>query len=110
MSLLWQWKSDLMASDGLLIVGYSFRDEHINAIVEEWIRRPSPARPKRLVVVDPGVANPTCDFGRKVYNATNGDRPADWPGDVAVVGIADYASAGIKTGVAEVSDGAWRGP
>lgn len=45
----------------LMVVGYSFRDDHVNAVITKWLNYDpaswydNPAR--RLVVLDPGVSN-----------------------------------------------------
>lgn len=51
----WNW---LLEADRLIVVGYSFGDEHINTLVEDWIESREGAI---LEVVDPGVPNSRFD-------------------------------------------------
>jgi SIR2-like domain len=39
LDLMWQCRTELDASDHLIVIGYSFRDVHINAFLESWLRR-----------------------------------------------------------------------
>jgi hypothetical protein len=48
--LFWQWRQDLSKAHTLLIVGYSFRDDHVNAAIEHWFRS---SQERKLVIVDP---------------------------------------------------------
>ena len=50
LELLLAWLSKLQRADSLLVVGYSFRDDHVNEVLARWFN----ADPKRrIVVVDP---------------------------------------------------------
>jgi SIR2-like domain len=51
LDMLMEWRSHLDQSDHLIIIGYSFRDTHVNTIIERWHRQD---RLKRVTVVDPG--------------------------------------------------------
>ena len=53
LELLRQFEESLSRSQALLVVGYSFRDEHVNALVTNWINS-DPT--KRIVVLDPAVS------------------------------------------------------
>lgn len=48
------FRDALERSDMLTIIGYSFRDEHVNSLVRRWFAGPSPTR--RIRVVDPDWA------------------------------------------------------
>lgn len=50
LELLTQWERKLQSTDDLIVVGYSFRDDHVNEIIRRWINR-DPTR--RVVVVEP---------------------------------------------------------
>jgi len=50
LELLSRWEDVLTSSDNLIVVGYSFRDDHINEILRRWVNR-GPHR--RMVVIDP---------------------------------------------------------
>jgi hypothetical protein len=54
LELLRQFEEALSASDSLLVVGYSFRDEHVNALLINWINTDTS---KRVVVLDPAVGS-----------------------------------------------------
>jgi hypothetical protein len=58
LELLLAWSRQLQAVDGLLIVGYSFRDEHVNEIIARWFNA---APTRKVVLVDPASPN---DRGR----------------------------------------------
>ncbi|HLK39708.1 MAG TPA: SIR2 family protein [Polyangiaceae bacterium] len=51
LELLLRWARTLDDADRLLIVGYSFRDEHINETIARWFNRDSA---RRIVLVTPG--------------------------------------------------------
>jgi hypothetical protein len=46
------WRNVLERCANLIVVGYSFGDDHVNALISNWLRR-HPSE-KRLLVVDPG--------------------------------------------------------
>ncbi len=52
MSLLYEFRAHLFAADVLLVIGYSFRDDHVNHVIREWIAR-SPYN--IIIVLDPGI-------------------------------------------------------
>jgi hypothetical protein len=54
LELLLTWSGDLQSADCLLIVGYSFRDEHVNEIIARWFNA-TPTR--KVVLVDPASPN-----------------------------------------------------
>lgn len=50
LELLLAWANELQAADRLVVVGYSFRDSHVNEAIARWFN----AHPeRRIVVVDP---------------------------------------------------------
>jgi hypothetical protein len=51
LELLLAWSAALRLADSLLVVGYSFRDQHVNEIIARWFN--SDQR-RRILVVDPG--------------------------------------------------------
>lgn len=51
LDLLARFRDDLRQANELVVVGYSFRDDHVNEAIREWLNQ-GPAR--RLTVVDPG--------------------------------------------------------
>jgi SIR2-like domain len=51
--LLGAFQDELWATDALVIIGYSFRDDHINSIIWDWSGR----GPKKIIIVNgPGFA------------------------------------------------------
>lgn len=50
LELLLAWSSQLQEADSLLVVGYSFRDPHVNELIARWFNG-GPDR--RIVVLDP---------------------------------------------------------
>lgn len=51
LSLLIELEQLLGAADKLVVIGYSFRDDHINQVIRRWTLED---RNRRIVVVDPG--------------------------------------------------------
>lgn len=51
LAMLFEFSRWISAAEHLVIVGYSFRDDHINVILNEWVA----SRPQaRLSIIDPG--------------------------------------------------------
>lgn len=50
LELLAQWELMLRDARTLLVVGYSFRDDHVNEVIRRWVNR---GGDNRIVVVDP---------------------------------------------------------
>jgi hypothetical protein len=69
LELLWEWRQHLSVCDHLIVIGYSFRDAHINAIVDGWWRKDLH---KRITIVDPGFPQHGID-GRlqRMYGMSN---------------------------------------
>lgn len=56
LELLEEWRNRLRSARALIVVGYSFADEHINETIARWANQ----RPDRLIaVVDPFFPGPT---------------------------------------------------
>jgi hypothetical protein len=51
LSLLAEFENQIARTDELIVVGYSFRDDHINEAIRLWT---TAADSRHLVVVDPG--------------------------------------------------------
>ena len=47
LELLLEWASDLNDAEALLVIGYSFRDPHVNVTIANWFN----AKPDRAIVV-----------------------------------------------------------
>ncbi|MHC1563167.1 SIR2 family protein [Actinomycetospora sp. C-140] len=54
LELLWRWSQELQQCEDLCIIGYSYRDEHVNAILRNWLDD-DPAR--RVFLIDPTTYN-----------------------------------------------------
>jgi len=54
-SLLQAWRSWLGATRKLVVVGYSFSDDHINESIREWLSSPVA---RTLTIVDPSLVTP----------------------------------------------------
>lgn len=50
--MLMEFSRWMESTDRLVVVGYSFRDKHINRVLVDWLERPGP---KTLDIIDPGV-------------------------------------------------------
>ena len=65
LDLLYRFKSELMKDDIdlLTIIGYSFGDDHINAIVSRWLNQD----PKHQIrIIDPGFRKNERDYVRRI--------------------------------------------
>jgi hypothetical protein len=51
LELLLKFASELQSVDSLVVVGYSFRDEHVNVVISRWFSENDAAR---MVVLSPG--------------------------------------------------------
>lgn len=61
LQLLEEFRLRLFQSDQLIIAGYSFGDEHINAIIRRWLKvKPG----TRLLLIDPGVPDLLAEWRR----------------------------------------------
>jgi hypothetical protein len=65
LDLLRLFNESLDDSDSLLVVGYSFRDEHVNALLTNWLNAD---RSRRLVILDPSQDR----FGPQIQYAQRG--------------------------------------
>ncbi len=54
LELLLAWSTALRQADTLLVVGYSFRDEHVNETIARWFNN---NERRRVIVVSPYVRN-----------------------------------------------------
>jgi hypothetical protein len=99
LALLQAFEESLHRASNLLVVGYSFSDEHVNTVVRNWMN----ADPVRTVtIVDPGWSNPrmviSADTEMSFKDAliyTAGVSLAVAPGRIVVV------KKGAKDGLAE---------
>ena len=54
LQLLLEWERELRRCDSLFVIGYSFRDDHINTLIARWFHpRRETAVTRRLIVLDP---------------------------------------------------------
>jgi len=63
LDLLRAFREHLSSADRLTIIGYSFRDAHINAPIKEWLISHTD---KKLIVVDPGFEKSTESFAKEL--------------------------------------------
>ncbi len=60
LSLLSEFEDQLRASDDLIVVGYSFRDDHINEIIRRWTRED---KRHTVTLIDPRAEEATNERG-----------------------------------------------
>lgn len=60
LDLLFAFRSRLDHTDELHVCGYSFRDDHVNHLIDNWLRRSSR---RQLMVFDPALDERTIDRG-----------------------------------------------
>jgi len=59
LALFAEFKARLAAADSVLIVGYSFRDGHVNAVLKRWVTRKPEAR---IIVLSPSIQERAIDW------------------------------------------------
>jgi len=101
-SLLQHFEERLEGSQALLIVGYSFRDAHVNAILTEWVNAD---HARRMVVLDKS-AERLGAFPRNLLDMTFGNylwwMASSHPERVQLIpgtakdGLADAITAAVK--------------
>ncbi len=91
-----EFEKSLMRSNRLLVVGYSFGDEHVNALLRRWVTTRDRAK---LVIVDPGHV----DFGRDVFSSSfrHGSNN-ELIKTVDMVHVKQSAAAGMQAALKEV--------
>jgi SIR2-like domain len=52
LDLLMRFKDALMDANRLIVIGYSFRDDHINHLVLSWLRGQSERSDRQMVIID----------------------------------------------------------
>jgi hypothetical protein len=60
LSLLAEFERHLDATDHLIVIGYSFRDEHVNVVIRRWVAE---HRDSTITIVDPSLSGPPARFG-----------------------------------------------
>jgi NAD-dependent SIR2 family protein deacetylase len=78
LALLLAWATELNRADSLLVVGYSFRDEHVNEVIARWFNADSRRRIVLLDPTDPGTA-PADSFAEEVSRLAAVDAAASEP-------------------------------
>jgi SIR2-like domain len=68
LEMLWEWRSYLDMCDHLIIIGYSLRDTHVNAIIERWHKQNNL---KRVTIVDPGYDNRASSLAQYLHLFSN---------------------------------------
>lgn len=59
LAMLLEFDKFLERTDQLVVVGYSFRDDHINAAIRRWFNK---RREPRMVVINPDIDNWAADY------------------------------------------------
>ncbi len=101
------WRSALESCRKLLVVGYSFGDDHVNALIANWYRRQQGS--KRIIIVDPGFSKASNGFADLLHRRSNEAQDPDTdekgrlilPGLGSVRIIREPASAGIALAISE---------
>ena len=69
LDLLRAWEEQLARTNAIAIVGYSFRDDHVNEILRRWINR---SDDRRVVIVNPSASQPWDHQPKFVREMING--------------------------------------
>jgi hypothetical protein len=67
LDLLRSFREELSKHSQLLVVGYSFRDEHVNEYIAQWFNGDSA---RSITIVDPGFADARSHFARELGRLT----------------------------------------
>ena len=99
LELLLTWANALKEAENLLVIGYSFRDDHVNEFISRWFND-DPAH--RIVVVDPEplASKPFRSFAQELSRVNEprpGAEPAESP--TRVVQIQETTKGGLKAGI-----------
>jgi len=65
LDLMHAFQKELSKNDQVIVIGYSFRDDHINEYLTQWINNSST---NRMVVIDPDIDNKSTEFVLNVRN------------------------------------------
>lgn len=84
LSMLWAWRTALSKANTLVIVGYSFSDDHINLLIDEWLSAERPLGGERTVHVVTYSYNTSSLFERRLIKADQGHVSQLWGPDVRV--------------------------
>lgn len=96
--LLRQFAEELEDADELVVVGFSFRDDHVNECIRTWVNAD---RSRRLIVVDPGFPVPYPDRERDSFrwelwaNLSAEARPPEDANDARLLIYRKPASEGL---------------
>jgi SIR2-like domain len=77
LELLLAWSAELKRADNLLVVGYSFRDQHVNELIGRWFNA---SDVRRIILVDPEpdqrspFAHHLAQFGSDRYDKSSPNR------------------------------------
>jgi hypothetical protein len=63
LEVLRTFQSALLEADRLTVVGYSFRDPHINVYISQWLNQ---GRQRRLRIIDPGFEDNKVNYARQL--------------------------------------------
>jgi hypothetical protein len=100
------WRAALEKCQNLLLVGYSFGDDHVNALVAGWFRIEQSS--KKIIVVDPEFSRDKSGFAEMLHRNSNESRHpgADTRGRLIPAGggpvsiLRDTAALGIPKALA----------
>ena len=76
LSLLAEFESELTTADQLLVIGYSFRDEHVNEVIRRWTLEDSS---RTIQIVDPSFSPEFRSFGWELLHSLNPEFPTPPP-------------------------------
>jgi NAD-dependent SIR2 family protein deacetylase len=68
LEMLMEWRAHLDQCDHLVVIGYSFRDDHVNAIIDRWHRKDTK---KRITIVDPRFNHQASSLAEYLYRFSN---------------------------------------
>lgn len=99
LELLIAWSAQLREADVLLVVGYSFRDQHVNEIIARWFNE---REDRRVVLLDPWPEEPFGDESA-FLQSLGSLRPADEEKGRAASfrHVRASAAEGLETAIAE---------
>jgi hypothetical protein len=101
LELLLAWSAELTRAESLLVVGYSFRDTHVNELIARWFNAEVS---RQIVVVDPGSLDANFQsFGWHLNQIAH--RPPNTEAAMRFHHIVAGAKAGLEEGIALARNG-----
>jgi hypothetical protein len=91
-----EFEREILRSNRLLIIGYSFGDDHVNAILRRWVSTRTSAK---MVIIEPGRV----DFGLDVFRQSYRSAPDEIRKIIDIVLVRKTARSGMSEALRQLS-------